>query len=97
MLMNIRDRANNQKCDEVRIHRSSRRNFLAGFSAGLAVTALAFVNLNSQSRANLQKGESDHSLDNEGPENKALANVRPTSNLPAPTDDSDINPVAFLC
>jgi hypothetical protein len=74
--MNIRDRANNQKCDEVRIHRSSRRNFL---------TAFLTIQIHKSQRRN------------EGPENKALANVRPTSNLPAPTDDSDINPVAFLC
>jgi len=59
--------------------------------------ALNFMNLNPQSRASMQKGESDHFLDNEGPENKALANVRPISNLPSPTDDSNIDPVAFLC
>jgi hypothetical protein len=92
-----KDRVNNQKCDEARTHRPSRRNFLGGCSAGLATAALNFLNLNPQSRANMQKGESDHSLGDEGPENEVSANVRPISSLPSPSDDGNIDPVAFLC
>jgi hypothetical protein len=96
-MLDTKDRAKNQQRDEARTPRLSRRNFLGGCSLGLASTALNFMTLNSQSRANLQKGESDLSLDNEGPENEALANVSPISNLSSPTDDSEIDPVAFLC
>ena len=92
-----KDRANNQKCDEARTHRPSRRNFLGCCSAGLAIMALNFMNLNPQSRASMQKGESDHFLGDEGPENKVPANVRPISSLPSPSDDGNIDPVAFLC
>ena len=92
-----RDRVKNQKYDEARTHRPSRRNFLEAGSAGLLTAALNFMNLNPQSRANVQKGESDHSLGDEGPENKVPANVRPISSLPSPSDDGNIDPVAFLC
>jgi len=45
----------------------------------------------------LQRSVSAAALSDEGPENEALANVRPISNLSSPTDDGNIDPVAFLC
>jgi hypothetical protein len=48
----------------------SRRNFLGVSSTGLATAALASLAVNAQQRANIAKGEQDHSVSNPGPENK---------------------------
>ena len=71
----------------------SRRTFLGVTSATLATSAFTAINLNAQSRANIQKGEGDHSADNPGPENKVLLEENPSTNLPPLTDDGNIDPV----
>lgn len=73
----------------------SRRNFLGVGSAGLATAALASVAVNAQERANIAKGEQDHSASNPGPENKPLLEENPDSNLPPPTDYGNIIPIWY--
>jgi oxalate decarboxylase len=73
----------------------SRRNFLGVSSAGLATAALASLAVNAQERANIAKGEQDHSVSNPGPENKPLLDENPNSNLPPPTDYGNIVPVWY--
>jgi oxalate decarboxylase len=64
----------------------SRRTFLGVGSAGLASAALASLAVNAQERADIAKGEQDHSASNPGPENKPLLDENPASNLPPITD-----------
>src|ERR1700730_17362600 len=73
----------------------SRRNFLGVGSAGLATAALASLAVNAQERANIEKGEHDHSASNPGPENKSLLEENPSSNMPPPTDYGNIIPVWY--
>jgi oxalate decarboxylase len=73
----------------------SRRNFLGVGSAGLATAALASLAVNAQERANIAKGERDHSASNPGPENKPLLEENPASNLPPPTDYGNIIPIWY--
>ena len=73
----------------------SRRNFLGVSSAGLATAALASLAVNAQERANIAKGEQDHSVSNPGPENKPLLDENPNSNFPPPTDYGNIVPVWY--
>jgi oxalate decarboxylase len=73
----------------------SRRNFLGVGSAGLATAALASLAVNAQERANIAKGEQDHSASNPGPENKPLLDENPASNLPPPTDYGNIIPIWY--
>jgi oxalate decarboxylase len=73
----------------------SRRTFLGVGSAGLASAALASLALNAQERANIAKGEQDHSASNPGPENKPLLDENPDSNLPPPTDYGNILPLWY--
>jgi oxalate decarboxylase len=73
----------------------SRRNFLGVGSAGLATAALASLAVNAQERANIAKGEQDHSASNPGPENKPLLDENPDSNLPPPTDYGNIVPLWY--
>jgi oxalate decarboxylase len=73
----------------------SRRNFLGVGSAGLATAALATLSANAQERANIEKGEHDHSASNPGPENKPLLEENPASNLPPPSDYGNIVPIWY--
>jgi oxalate decarboxylase len=73
----------------------SRRTFLGVGSAGLASAALASLAVNAQERANIARGEQDHSASNPGPENKPLLDENPASNLPPPTDYGNILPVWY--
>jgi oxalate decarboxylase len=73
----------------------SRRTFLGVGSAGLASAALASLAVNAQERANIARGEQDHSASNPGPENKPLLDENPASNLPPPTDYGNIIPVWY--
>lgn len=57
----------------------SRRNFLGVGSAGLATGASASLVGNAQERADIAKGEQDHSASNPGPENKPLGSLRETA------------------
>jgi oxalate decarboxylase len=73
----------------------SRRTFLGVGSAGLASAALASLAVNAQERANIARGEHDHSASNPGPENKPLLDENPASNLPPPTDYGNTLPVWY--
>ncbi|MGB2665579.1 MAG: cupin domain-containing protein [Candidatus Acidiferrum sp.] len=73
----------------------SRRTFLGVGSAGLASAALTSLAISAQERANIAKGEQDHSASNPGPENKPLLDENPASNLPPPTDYGNILPVWY--
>lgn len=73
----------------------SRRTFLGVGSAGLATAALTSLALNAQERANIERGEHDHSASNPGPENKPLLDENPASNMPPPTDYGNILPVWY--
>src|ERR1700739_3539329 len=73
----------------------SRRTFLGVGSASLASAALASLAANAQERADIQKGEQDHSFSNPGPEKKPLLDENPNSNLPPPTDYGNIDPVWY--
>src|SRR5580658_1154936 len=73
----------------------SRRTFLGVGSAGLASAALTSLALNAQERANIEKGEHDHSASNPGPENKPLLDENPSSNMPPVTDYGNIIPVWY--
>jgi oxalate decarboxylase len=73
----------------------SRRTFLGVGSAGLASAALTSLALNAQERANIEKGEHDHSASNPGPENKSLLDENPSSNMPPVTDYGNIIPVWY--
>jgi oxalate decarboxylase len=73
----------------------SRRNFLGVGSAGLATAALGALAVNAQERANIEKGEHDHSASNPGPENKPLLDENPASNFPPPTDYGNIIPIWY--
>jgi len=73
----------------------SRRNFLGVGSAGLATAALAALAADAQERANIEKGEHNHSASNPGPENKPLLDENPDSNLPPPTDYGNIVPIWY--
>jgi oxalate decarboxylase len=73
----------------------SRRNFLGVGSAGLATAALATLAANAQERANIEKGEHDHSASKPGPENKPLLDENPASNMPPPTDYGNTIPIWY--
>src|ERR1700747_3343075 len=73
----------------------SRRTFLEVGSAGLAGAALASLAVNAQERADTEKADQDHSASNPGPENKALLDENPNSNLPPPTDHGNITPTWY--
>src|SRR6202023_2150237 len=73
----------------------SRRTFLGVGSAGLATAALASLAVKAQERTDIEKAEQDHSASNPGPENQALLDENPNSNLPPPTDSGNIDPVWY--
>jgi oxalate decarboxylase len=73
----------------------SRRTFLGVGSAGLVSAALASLAVNAQERADIAKGEQDHSASNPGPENKPLLDENPASNLPPITDYGNILPIWY--
>jgi oxalate decarboxylase len=73
----------------------SRRTFLGVGSASLASAALASLAVNAQERSDTEKATLDHSASNPGPENKALLDENPNSNLPPPTDYGHIEPIWY--
>jgi oxalate decarboxylase len=85
----------NAKQYDVILERLSRRNFLRAGSAALAATALSATTLRGQQRANTQTAEADHSSSDPGPENKAILDANPNSNLPPPTDHGDMVPLWY--
>jgi oxalate decarboxylase len=75
----------------------SRRNFLGVSSAAVASTALTGLALNAHSQevADTRQAEKDSSASNPGPENKALLQENPSSNMPPPTDRGDTGPIWY--
>jgi oxalate decarboxylase len=73
----------------------SRRDFLGVGSTALATAALAGISAHAQEKADIKKGEADHSASNPGPENTPLLDENPASNLPPPTDYGNTMPVWY--
>jgi oxalate decarboxylase len=53
------------------------------------------VAADAQTRANTQAAERDKSASNPGPENRALLNENPNSNMPPATDHGDVGPIWY--
>ncbi|MCU1261843.1 MAG: bicupin, oxalate decarboxylase family [Bryobacterales bacterium] len=83
-----------EKRDKVGLGGLSRRNMF-GISSTLATAALAGVAASAQQRPNTRKAEGDRSASNPGPENKALLNENPNSNMPPSTDHGDVGAIWF--
>ena len=70
----------------------TRRSFLgaaaAALSTGVAMAPLALA----QSRVEIQKGQQDHSADNPGPINRAVAAQNSSSEISPVTDSGDVSP-----
>jgi oxalate decarboxylase len=73
----------------------SRRSFLGAGSAAIAAAAFAGLAANAQQRDNTRKAEKNHSSSDPGPENKALLDENPNSNMPPPSDHGDVGPIWF--
>ena len=72
----------------------SRRGILGATAATLtagAVSPLVFA----QTRADVEKGELNHSASNPGPINKALRDLNPDSNMPPSTDRGGVEPIWY--
>jgi oxalate decarboxylase len=67
---------------------NSRRFFLGAAAAALSSGALAF----GQSKAEIRKGEQDHSASNPGPINKMVAAQNTASEMPPDTEKGDVDP-----
>jgi oxalate decarboxylase len=91
----IGNRTSEQQDSEPRTEGLSRRSFLGVGSAGLASAAVTALAVSAQERANIAKGEQDHSASNPGPENKPLLDENPNSNFPPPTDYGNIIPIWY--
>ena len=82
--------------DESSANEFTRRTLLeAAAPAVLATAALAGLSARAQTRENTRKAEHDHSASDPGPENKALLDLNPNSNLPPPTDHGDVGPIWY--
>lgn len=68
-----------------------RRSFLGVGSGALAAAAFAGLRAEAQSRANVARGEQNHSAQNPGPVNDPLAAENTNSEMPPPTDHGDVN------
>jgi hypothetical protein len=71
----------------------SRRSVLGATAAALTASAsrLAFA----QTRADIEKGEHNHSASNPGPINKALAGENPASLIPPSSDHGNVEPIWY--
>jgi oxalate decarboxylase len=86
----------NKKEYDAILDRLSRRNFLRAGSGALAATVLAAATTaRGQERASTRTAEHDRSASDPGPENKALLEANPDSNLPPPTDHGDVVPLWY--
>jgi oxalate decarboxylase len=72
----------------------SRRNMIS-IGSTLATAALVGAVAKGQTRAGTQSAEHDKSASDPGPENRALLNENPNSNLPPPTDSGDVGPIWY--
>src|SRR5258705_6946838 len=86
-----------QRKDESPGNELTRRDLLgAAAPAAIATAALAGLSAHAQqTRENTKKAEHDHSASDPGPENKALLDLNPNSNMPPPTDHGDVGPVWY--
>jgi oxalate decarboxylase len=87
--------ANARENQTTKRKRAKLARFFGVGSAGLASAALTSLAVSAQERANIAKGEQDHSASNPGPGNKPLLDENPASNLPPPTDYGNILPVWY--
>src|SRR5215813_2753876 len=72
-----------------------RRSVLGAAAAAIGAGAVALPRVLAQSKAEVAKGEQNHSATNPGPINKALARENPSSNLPPITDRGTILPIWY--
>ncbi|HTC33134.1 MAG TPA: cupin domain-containing protein [Bryobacteraceae bacterium] len=78
------------------VNNPGRRSFLgAGSAAALTGAAFAGFTLKAQDRANIRKGEHDHSASDPAQENQALLKENPNSNMPPSTDVGDVGPIWY--
>lgn len=78
------------------IENPARRSFLgAGSLAALTTAALGGFTVKAQDRANIKKGEHDHSASDPAQENQALLKENPNSNMPPDTDSGDVGPIWY--
>lgn len=74
----------------------ARRSFLgAGSLAALTTAAMGGFTVKAQDRANIKKGEHDHSASDPAQENHALLKENPNSNTPPDTDVGDVGPIWY--
>ncbi len=72
-----------------------RRSFLGAAAAALSTTVALAPHASAQTKAEVRKGEANHSASNPGPVNKALQGENSSSNLPPETDHGDVPPFWF--
>jgi oxalate decarboxylase len=76
------------------IQSPARRSFVGmGSAAAIDSAALAGFAAKAQDRANINKGEHDHSASDPGQENQLLLKENPSSNMPPKTDSGDVGPI----
>jgi len=80
--------------DDTRQDSMSRRHILGATAATLAAGAASHLAL-AQTRADVEKGEHNHSASNPGPSNKALEGLNPDSYLSPSTDRGDVEPIWY--
>jgi oxalate decarboxylase len=76
------------------VENPARRSFL-GVGSAVATAALAGFTLKAQDRANIKKGEHDHSASDPAQENHLLLKENPNSNMPPDTDAGDVGPIWY--
>ena len=72
----------------------SRRKILGATAAAFSASAIPPLLL-AQTKADVEKGEHDHSASNPGPINTILTGENPDSNLPPSTDRGDVMPIWY--
>jgi oxalate decarboxylase len=72
----------------------SRRSILGATAAALTAGAVSPLAL-AQTRADIEKGEQNHSASNPGPINKALAGENPGSLVPPSSDHGNVEPIWY--
>jgi oxalate decarboxylase len=70
----------------------NRRSLLGAAAAALSMGAAIAPGAFAQSKREIESGEQNHSADNPGPVNKALANENADSEMPPVTDKGDVSP-----
>ncbi len=70
----------------------NRRSLLGAAAAALSMGAAVAPGAFAQSKREIELGEQNHSADNPGPVNRALANENPDSEMPPVTDKGDVSP-----